>query len=132
MRGLVLTLMLVPVAGHGEERRLTAAEFEARVTGRTVIYAQEGQVWGREQYLSGRQVIWAFEGQECKRGIWWDEADDLVCFRYEDSNEKICWWFYDRDGGLLARAQGDPEGLPLAELDSGQSAMPCPGPWLGS
>ena len=131
MKWAALALFL-PAAALAEERRLTADEFEARVTGRTIVYAQEGQIWGREQYLSGRRVIWVFEGQECRPGIWWDEAEDLVCFSYEEGAAPICWWFYDRDGVLLARAQGDPEGMPLAELDSAQGGMPCAGPWLGS
>ena len=125
MRALAaLCLMALPVAA---ETPLSAAEFEARTTGRTMSYAREGRIWGREQYLKGRKVIWAFEGEACKYGIWDEPQPGLICFSYEDApQEQECWRFFDRPEGLVAQSEFSPEGV-LAAMDDSATGMICGG-----
>ncbi len=121
---LALCLLAAPAWA---ETPLSAAEFEARTTGRTMTYAREGQVWGREQYLAGRKVIWAFEGEPCKYGTWEEPSPGLICFAYEDApDEQECWRFYDRAGGLVAQSELAPEGV-LAAIADSDKGMVCDG-----
>ena len=110
------------------ETPMTGAEFEARTTGRTMTYARDGQVWGREQYLAGRKVIWAFEGEDCKRGVWDEPQPGLICFAYDDApDEQECWRFYERQGGLFAQSELAPEAGVLAAMQESDKGMICGG-----
>ena len=123
-RALALCLLAVPA---GAETPLSAAEFEARTTGRTLTYARDGLVWGREQYLEGRKVIWAFEGEDCKYGQWQEPLPGLICFAYDDApQDEECWRFFDRNGGLFAQSELAPEGV-LAAIDDSETGMVCGG-----
>jgi hypothetical protein len=105
------------------------AEFEAFATGKTLTYAVGGTVYGAEQYLPGRRVIWAFKGQQCRKGLWYEEAGQ-VCFVYEDDPAAQCWTF-SRDGdGLLSGFTGDPEGAEPVRVQEGDP-LTCAGPDLG-
>ncbi|TXI06742.1 MAG: hypothetical protein E6Q73_00190 [Pseudorhodobacter sp.] len=121
---LALCLTLTPAWA---EVPLSAAEFEARTAGRTLTYAQDGRISGREQYLAGRRVIWAFTGEECKYGVWDEPVPGLICFAYEDAPEQQeCWRFYDRAGGLVAQSELAPEGV-LAVMEQSDTGMICGG-----
>lgn len=134
LTALCLALALGPVAGApaaAAERRLTAAEFEARVTGKTFYYNAGGQAYGAEQYKADRRVVWAFTGDDCKDGIWYEESG-FICFRYDDNPDAPqCWTFFDRDGRLLARFRDDPAGAPLIAVQQSPKPMACMGPDLG-
>jgi hypothetical protein len=124
-------LALLPAMAMAEEP-LSAEAFAAYATGKTMTYARDGRVWGREQYLAGRQVIWAFEGQDCKRGLWHEEAPGLICFVYDDDPGGLeCWRFYLRDGRLVAWSDGSETGEPLAVVEETPEPMACPGPDVG-
>lgn len=113
------------------ERQLTAAEFEARVTGKTFYYNSGGQAYGAEQYKPDRRVVWAFTGDDCKDGRWYEDSG-YICFRYDDSPDNPqCWTFYDRDGRLLARFRDDPAGAPLIAVQQSPQPMACMGPDIG-
>ncbi|WP_114965911.1 hypothetical protein [Alkalilacustris brevis] len=121
-----------PVVADPPGRMLDGAEFEALTTGRTMTYGVGGLVYGIEQYLPGRRVIWAFAGDACRQGTWF-EADDHICFVYDDAPERLhCWQFFDTDAGLRAQAEGDPPGSGLVEVGHAEGPMECPGLWLGS
>lgn len=110
------------------ETPLSAAEFEARTTGRTMTYAREGRVWGREQYLSDHKVIWAFEGEACKYGVWSEAAPGLICFSYDDAPQDVeCWRFYNRPDGLFAQSELAPEDGMLAAMVESDKGMTCGG-----
>ena len=99
MKVLALVALILPGPALAQDA-LTGPEFEARITGKTMTYGRDGQVWGREQYLKGRRVIWAFEGEACKRGTWAEAAPGLICFTYDDRpGDPECWQFFD-EGGL--------------------------------
>lgn len=61
---------------------MSAAEFEAYVTGKTLFYSHLGVEYGVEQYLPGRRVKWAFLDGDCRDGRWYQQ-DDMICFTYE-------------------------------------------------
>ena len=108
---------------------LSAAEFDAYATGKTLFYAQGGTVWGAEQYLPGHQVLWAFTGQPCEYGQWYED-NGAICFVYEGRPEANCWHFFRGATGLVARFLGG-SGL-LSEVGQTTEPMNCPGPQVGT
>ena len=125
----MLGLLLCAGQGHAETP-MTAAEFEAYTTGKTLTYSVGGQVYGAEQYLPDRRVIWAFKGNVCADGIWYEQAG-LICFAYEDNSDAQCWNFYSGTTGLRAEFTGDAEGTPLSEVDQSKFPLNCAGPDVG-
>ena len=108
---------------------LTAAQFDAYATGKTLLYAQGGVVWGSEQYLPGQQVLWAFTDQPCEYGQWYAEKG-AICFVYEGKPEANCWYFYRGPSGLIARFLGGSS--LLSEVGQTPEPMNCPGPQVGT
>jgi hypothetical protein len=133
MRLAIFGLGLWVGAAWGQEQvPMPGPAFDAFTQGKTLTYARDGQVWGREQYLPGRRVIWAFEGQECKRGSWYEEVGGLICFAYDgDTDAPDCWWIYADGEGLWARSRDDASGSPLAALKVTEDALSCSAPALG-
>jgi hypothetical protein len=128
MRLTVLFLLLALPATA--QTPLTAAEFEAYATGKTLSYAQGSDIWGTEQYLPGRKVIWAFADSECQRGTWFED-NGLICFQYEAEPGPQCWSFFREPDGLRALFMGDPSGNPLSEVAQSDKPLICPGPDVG-
>ena len=107
MRLISLVLALLPVTllpaslhadppglapDHSLGTPLSAAEFDAYATGKTLYYAQGGAIWGSEQYLPGHQVLWAFTDEPCEFGQWYADGD-AICFVYEGKTDANCWHF---------------------------------------
>lgn len=113
---------------------LSAAQFEAYATGKTLTYAQDGTVWGQEQYLPGRGVVWEFTGEPCEYGTWTEEKayDDtpMMCFVYDDNPDTNCWQFYLGKTGLVALFVGGGN-TAFSEVGQTQEPMQCPGPKVG-
>ena len=109
---------------------MTAAEFEAYVTGKTLTYSQYGSVFGIEEYLPGRKVRWMVVQDECQYGSWY-ERDGLICLTYEYSASEHCWTFWRDDAGLRALALEDPPGAELSEVRQSTEGLACPGPDVG-
>ena len=113
---------------------LSAAEFEAYATGKTLTYAAAGKVWGQEEYLPGRQVVWAFSGEPCEYGTWIaalsTENTPMQCFVYEDHPDQNCWEFFHGQAGLVALFVGG-DGTLLSEVAETSEPMKCPGPKVG-
>lgn len=125
---LMLVLVLPQIALA--ETPMTAAEFESYATGKTLTYAQDGAVWGTEQYKKNRRVVWAFTDEECRTGYWYEKADQ-ICFVYEDPNDPQCWWFYRREMGIAAQFASDPADVTLSEVAQSDGPMTCAGPDVG-
>lgn len=130
MRRLLVLALLCAAPAGAADAPLTADEFDAFATGKTLTYALGGEVYGAEQYLPGRQVLWAFKGEECRRGYWYDLAGE-VCFVYEHDGTPQCWRFLQGAGGLRARFSGDPAGAELAAVQESKEPLTCAGPDLG-
>ena len=128
IRCVLACLLAWPVAA--QQTPMTAAEFEAYSTGKTLTYARDGAIWGTEQYLPGRRVVWAFTAEECREGVWYEDQG-AICFVYEDDGLPQCWDFYLGTGGVSARFLGEPESLPLSEIEQTDGPMPCAGPDVG-
>ena len=110
---------------------MTAEEFDAYATGKTLSYAQGAEIWGTEQYLPGRRVVWAFSADECQYGTWYPQGDE-ICFVYDNDPTPQCWTFWKQGSGLRARFMGDPDGTELAEVDQSDEPLACPGPDVGA
>ncbi|MEO0634285.1 MAG: hypothetical protein AAFY52_09205, partial [Pseudomonadota bacterium] len=80
MRYLVI-LSLLTRAPPAHDDRMSAAEFEAYVTGKTLFYGRDGRAYGAEIYRENRRVTWSFLDGDCKDGYWY-EAGENICFVY--------------------------------------------------
>ncbi|MDT8856050.1 hypothetical protein RNZ50_13710 [Paracoccaceae bacterium Fryx2] len=129
MRKILALALLLPLPAFGQDA-LTAGDFEAYATGKTLSYALAGEIYGAEQYLPNRRVRWAFKDDTCRDGYWY-EAEGLICFVYEHDATPQCWSFYLEDGSLLARYAGDAEGSELSEVAQTPVPLICAGPDLG-
>jgi len=109
---------------------MTGAEFEAYATGKTLSYAQDGVVWGSEQYLPGRKVIWAFTEDDCQYGQWYEDAGN-ICFLYDNDPDAQCWKFFREASGLRAIFMGADGGTALSEVAQSTTPLNCPGPDVG-
>ncbi len=109
---------------------LSAAEFEAEVTGQTLRYAWDGQPWGAEQYLPGRRVIWKPVAGQCSYGRWYEETPGEICFLYGDK-APICWQFSKGAAGLEVQSFPDPIAAQLTEAGRSDQPLTCPGPEVG-
>lgn len=122
--------MALSTSAVGAETPMTATEFEAYATGKTLTYSVGGEVYGAEQYLPGRRVIWAFKGNTCADGVWYEEAG-LICFAYENDPDPQCWNFFASADGLRAEFTGDPASSPLSEVAQSPIPLNCAGPDVG-
>lgn len=123
----VLWLLAIPALAV---EPMTAEEFEAYVTGKTLAYSQFGEIFGIEEYLPDRQVRWQVSADECQFGEWY-ERDGLICFQYEYGQQEHCWTFWLQDGALTALHADDPPGAELSEVSQSFEGLSCPGPEIG-
>src|SRR5690606_36748291 len=110
---------------------MTASDFEAYVTGRTLTYNSDGTPYGIEQYLKNRRVRWAFLDDECVEGEWF-ESSGLICFVYENNDVPQCWSFERGAAGLVARFENNPDGSELYEARQSKDPLVCLGPKVGA
>lgn len=68
---------------------MSAAAFEAYVTGRTLVYGTAQGPYGIEEYLPSRQVRWSFLDGDCADGHWYPQ-DGAICFVYEGRETPEC------------------------------------------
>lgn len=125
-----LTLAALPGLAAAQTP-MTAAEFEAYVTGKTLFFSSEGQAYGAEQYLPNRRVIWTFLGDECQEGFWY-ENQGQICFVYDFSPDPQCWTFWQKANGLGARFENDPAATELYEVYQSPEPLVCEGPDVGA
>jgi hypothetical protein len=116
MRKLLLLLLLANPAAAKET--MTAEEFDAHVTGRTITFRTEtNPLFGIEAYLPGRRVMWStFEGT-CMYGVWYESKGD-ICFRYDNDPEPKCWAIYAEEDGIKAVFTNVPFGTVIFETDA--------------
>ena len=129
MRLSMFALALLPLPAFADTL-MTAAEFDAFVTGRVMDYTQSGAVWGTEKYMPNRRVLWAFTDAECREGVWYDKGDQ-ICFVYEDPDDPQCWLFYKTDTGVSVRFVGDAVGSEMSIVTESPGPLGCPAPGLG-
>jgi hypothetical protein len=132
LRLFPLAMALTGLAGAAAAQTpLTADEFEAHVTGKTVTYSQLDQMFGIEQYLAGRKVRWSVAPGTCQYGSWYPE-DENICFVYEYDDVPHCWTFWLEGGALVARSALGQPGDELHEAARSDTPLGCPGPDVGA
>ncbi len=109
---------------------MTASEFEAYTTGKTLHFYSQGQAYGVEEYRENRQVTWSFLDGRCREGVWYPQ-EDQICFVYEDNPTPQCWTFYREGSGLRALFEGRETGTELYEAGEADEPMLCLGPDVG-
>ena len=131
MKALLLAALLVATPClAANETPMTAAEFDAYVTGKTLTYSQFGTVFGTEEYLPDRRVRWAFTEDICQYGIWYEQAGD-ICFVYETDPDPHCWTFWKDGDKLKALSVTDAPGSELSEVAQTDQPLACAGPDVG-
>jgi len=98
IRALALAAFGLPQIALAE---MSAEEFEAYTTGKTLFFSLNGQDYGVERYKSDRRVEWSFLDGECTPGIWYEDSG-YICFAYEGWAEEQCWIFEQTQSGLIA------------------------------
>ncbi|RVT87059.1 hypothetical protein DXV76_02935 [Rhodobacteraceae bacterium CCMM004] len=126
----LLVLLVFAALPVRAETPLSAAEFEAFTTGKTLWYEAGGITYGVEEYLPGRRVRWSFLDDECKDGTWYEEAG-YICFAYENGLGPQCWQFFRDGDGLRARFRGDSAQSDLYGARQLDREMICTGPRIG-
>lgn len=117
-----------PIAGV----LMTADEFEAYATGKTLTYAEGGEVYGAEEYLPNRRVRWAFTQDVCKFGHWYAQTDHDICFVYNEPDDPQCWRFFKTaQGGLKAQFMDEFAQGSLDEVSQSSTPLACAGPDVG-
>lgn len=129
MKYLLLFASLIAVPASADTP-MSAADFEAYATGKTLTYGQAGQAYGAEQYLPNRRVRWSFLDGNCQEGQWFVDLD-LICFVYDDNPIAQCWSFFETPNGLRAVFENDPEDNALYEATQSDEPLMCIGPDVG-
>lgn len=124
---LLLALAAMPATA---KEIITADEFEALSTGKTLYFSFEGAPYGAEQFYKGRRSLWQYRNGECTAGAWHNDGPKL-CFLYEDNFDLQCWEMYRRDGEIFVQSESATAGeeLKLDRID--EVPLPCIGPDLG-
>ena len=130
MRRLAPLLALYLLSAPALADQMTAAEFEAYVTGKTLYYGSAGSAYGAEIYHENRQVTWSFLNGECKEGHWYEDGTN-ICFVYEDPSGPQCWTFEKTGRGLRATFTNEPETTELYEAQDVGREFICYGPKIG-
>lgn len=128
-RGLLILLLLAGPALADEP--LSADAFDALTLGRTMSWAEFGQVYGVEQYLPGRRVRWSALGEDCTLGHWYPQGS-LICFQYENDPAPDCWEMTEAGAGLLARYAGSAAAAAPVVVEEFTRPMACFGPEVGA
>jgi hypothetical protein len=130
-RELLVFLALALPLPAAAAQPMSAQEFEAYVTGKTLTYNAGGQPYGVEQYLKNRRVRWAFLGDDCVEGQWYED-NGMICFVYENEEGPQCWTFERAAGGLVAHFQSNPASPEIYEARQDDKPMQCLGPKVGT
>lgn len=129
MRALAILVFLAATSAQAEAP-LSAEAFDALTKGRTMTWAEFGQVYGVEQYLPDRRVRWTVLGDDCKTGHWYAEGP-AICFQYDDRPDPVCWEITQGQTGLLARHTASPPGTDPVVIEDSFEPMACFGPEVG-
>lgn len=130
MKPLLLVALLAATPALAEDPPMTAADFDAYVTGKTLTYSQFGSIFGTEEYLPGRKVRWAFTEDICQYGSWYEDAGN-ICFVYEYDPDPHCWTFWKDGATLRALSVNDAPGSELSEVAQTDQPLACAGPDVG-
>ncbi|MBA3909413.1 MAG: hypothetical protein C0524_05880 [Rhodobacter sp.] len=126
----MVSLCLAASAAQAEAP-LSAEAFDALTQGRTMTWAEFGQVYGVEQYLPDRRVRWTVLGGDCRTGHWYADGP-AICFLYEDRLDPVCWEVTEGPSGLLARLTSNPKEVDPVVIEETTDRLACFGPEVGA
>jgi hypothetical protein len=129
LRVFALILCLTPLSAAAE-RVMTAAEFEAFSTGKTMDYAIGSDAWGREEYLPGRRVRFSFTDDECRFGSWYEQGQ-MVCFIYDGDTDPKCWTYFTDGKNVTTQFAPDGPAATLSSVRPTKEPLVCLGPEVG-
>jgi hypothetical protein len=105
--------------------RMTGAEFDAYVTGRTITFSTfDNPTYGIERYLAGRRVMWSTFDGTCIYGVWYESKGD-ICFRYDHKEEPQCWAITLGPAGLIGQFTNRPDGTIIYEQRDRDDPLIC-------
>ncbi|MDP3197049.1 hypothetical protein [Tabrizicola sp.] len=130
MRAALTALLLLATPALAEPP-LTAEDFEALTQGRTMTWAEFGQVYGVEHYLPDRRVRWTVLGEDCKLGHWYPQGQ-MICFKYEDDPDPDCWTITENGTSLFARFAGTADDSTPVVVTETTEPLACFGPEVGA
>lgn len=120
-----LLILLAFAAPAFAQDRMTGAEFEAHVEGRTITFRTElNPAYGVERYMEGRRVMWSTFDGICQYGIWFESKGD-ICFRYDGDPEHKCWAIYDEPGGMRGVFTTRPNTTVIYEVPEADDVLIC-------
>ncbi len=123
MRSFLLLLCLASPAVAQDT--MSAEEFDAHVTGRTITYRSAANPeYGVERYLTGRRVMWSRFDGICQYGVWY-ESKGNICFRYDHDPEPKCWAVFHEPGGMRSVFVNRPGGTEIWEYPDRNDALIC-------
>jgi hypothetical protein len=126
---LALLVAALPLAAQAQTP-MTAKEFEAFATGKTLDFANEAGVFGTEEYLPGRRVRWAGTNDTCKFGKWYEDAGN-ICFVYDGLPDRYCWTIWRVGDRLATLPVPDPFNAPPRSIAESAGPLACAGPDVG-
>ena len=125
MRHALLGLLMVLPTLVSGQNSMSAAEFDAYVTGRTITFRTDlNPSYGTERYMEGRRLMWSIAAGICQYGVWFESKGD-ICFRYEGDPEHKCWTVYDEPGGLRGVYTTRPPFTVIFEVKDRQEPLIC-------
>ncbi len=129
----LLALLLLPLPALAQDDALPSGPpmsieaFEDFVTGKTMTYAEYGEVYGIEQYLPGRRAAWRRGEGMCEYGDYY-VLNGHICFQYGNDGIDHCWDFWPEGDRLIAVVAGDQVPSTVALTPD---SLNCPGPLVG-
>lgn len=109
---------------------MSAAEFAARVTGKTIYYTTMGTPSGVEEYLPGQRARWMDRDGTCIEGTWFESAG-TICFDYPDYGPVQCWIVDAIGEQLRAYRPGSSPVSGFISYREDDTPLPCPAADLG-
>ncbi len=131
MRALIALILLAATSSAQAGGPLSAEAFDALTKGRTMTWAEFGQVYGVEQYLPDRRVRWTVLGDDCITGRWYAKGP-AICFQYDDRPDPVCWEIQPGPSGLLARQSAQAADVDPVIIEESSEPMACFGPRVGA
>lgn len=109
---------------------MTEQEFDAWSSGQTLDYTIDGTEWGSERHFANRRTQDTDPEGACVEGLWFAQGE-AICFAYDGNPGPHCWYFFRRDGMVLAQRVGETDG-PRIEVTLSPTPLVCPGPDIGT
>ena len=121
---LMIAVLLMASAAHAETP-ITAAEFEAFASGKTLVWSEGGEAYGQEAYLPGRALQWSEDGSSCLGGSYAQGDAGEICFTYDDGTDPDCWLLYRKGDALHGTLQSEAEPRKDYVITVGHAPLAC-------